>query len=154
MWQVASEFVSVKAVSFSLNTAQAELASRPMSYVGEAVSVRRPIISSKVIGVWPVIGEAAVCPIVDHIDPQLAAELANPRGCLRPVEGWPKQTPRSKVFVEDHEWFGTVRAAYLRGMMTPVADEQIVVNQLGAKVLHGAMAVDKGVDDQQFICIF
>ena len=98
LWHAASELVSVKAVPFKLDEARADLASRRMSYAGEAVSVRRLFNSSKIVKVWPKVGEAAVCPIVDFIDPHLAAELQNPRGCLRPVEDWPKQTPRSRVF--------------------------------------------------------
>ena len=41
LWQVASGFVSVKVAPFCLDTVQADLASRRMSYVGDAFSVRR-----------------------------------------------------------------------------------------------------------------
>lgn len=157
LWLVAAEFLAVGGEPFSFSEVREELAIKRLSYSGEVVSVRRSIVAELVEPVWPVIGEAAVCDITDHIEPHLAAELLNPRGCLRPVEDWPKQTPHSVGFAEKHEWYATVRAAYLRGMMAPVADEDIFKNQFGHYVLNGAMAVDKfknGRRLQRFICCF
>lgn len=86
---------------------------------------------------------AAVCPIVNFIDPLLAQELHDPKGCLRPVEGWPAKTPRSVVFASDVEWNATISAVFRRGMVEPVPNEQIKKKQFGAMVPNGAMAVDK-----------
>lgn len=157
LWSVASEFLAVKGEPFSFCEVREELATKRLSYSGEAVSVRRSIVAELVEPVRPVVGEAAVCDITDHIEPHLATELSNPRGCLRPVEDWPKQTPHSVVFAMKHVWYATVRAAYLRGMMAPVADEDIFKNQLGQYFLNGAMAVDKLIDGrrlQRFTCCF
>ena len=106
---------------------------------------------------WPKIGDAAGCDITNHIDPHLAGLLQKPRECLKPEAEWPVRTPRSCVYGSDAEWRKVVRAAYLRGMMAPVADSDVFRNQLGAMVLNGAMAVDKLKDAQvlqRFICTF
>ena len=63
----------------------AELASRRMSYAGEVVTVCEDIMCDRVVAVWPKVGKAALCPIVDYIDPHLAAEISDPCGCLRPA---------------------------------------------------------------------
>lgn len=107
--------------------------------------------------VWPAVGDAAVCSIADLLDPHLATELRNPQGCLRPVEDWPKKTPRSKVFATDQQWYATVRAAASRGIMRPVHESKIFRNQFGELVLNGAMAVAKLKDGkalQRFISCF
>ena len=85
-----------------------------MSYVGEVVSVRRRLRHELVEPAWPKIGDAAVCPITDYIDSHLAVELQDPRSCLRPMEDWPTQTPKSMVFVDDLEWNAIVKSAYDR----------------------------------------
>ena len=87
----------------------------------------------------------------------MASLLNEPMRCSKPVAEWPERTPRSYVFGTDSEWCKVVRAALLRGMMAPVAKSEIFRNNLGAMVLHGAMAVDKLKDGdwlQRFICTF
>lgn len=157
LWQAAAEFLDVPSVPFSFEEQRTELATRRLSYAGEVVSVSASILAELVEPIWPAVGEAAVCCIADLIDPHLATELRDPKGCLRPVEDWPKKTPRSRVFATDQQWFATVRAAADRGIMKPVAENKIFRNQFGEMVLNGAMAVEKvknGKAFQRFISCF
>ena len=157
LFACAAEFLDRKATPFDLAQETKDLNSRRIDYAGNTVSVRRRIVCDKVVPVWPKVGEAAVLPIIDYIDPHLAAELQNPRGCLKPVEDWPARTPKSGVYADDHEWFALVRAAYERGMMAPIEDDRIFRNQHNVPVLNGAMSVDKAKEGQmlqRFICTF
>ena len=117
----------MKGVPFEFADQRSDLATRRISYAGDFVCTREQIRCCLVEPMWPVIGQAAVRPIIDHIEPHLAAEISYPQGCLRPVEDWPSQPPRSCVFAEDHEWFSTIRAAFSRGMVKPVPDSEIVL---------------------------
>ena len=118
----AQEFSDVEEVPFDFSAIKEDLESRRSSYDGDLVSTRQSIVCELVVATWPLVGEVAVCPITDHIDDHLAAELLDPRSCLRPVEDWPSQTPRAVVFAEDHEWFSTVKVVWERGMMVPIDD--------------------------------
>ena len=112
LWQSAAEFLSVPSVPFDLADQRFDLANRRVFYSGDFVCTREKICCNVVVPMWPVIGEAAVRPIIRHIEPHLSAEIASPRACLRPVEDWPTQTPRSCVFADEHEWYATIRAAF------------------------------------------
>ena len=54
------------------------------SYGGVAVSVRRELVASKVIPVWPAVGNACVLPIYDMVDNDLQDILLDPDGVLLP----------------------------------------------------------------------
>ena len=45
------------------------------------MSVRRRLEAGKVIPAWPAVGDACICAIVDHIDPQLAEQVMDPKLC-------------------------------------------------------------------------
>ena len=159
LWCVVEGYYSAKPSKCVISELMSELESRRLSYAGNDISVRRELNSAKIEAVWPKIGDAAVCDITNHIDPQLADLLQKPRECLKPEAEWPVRTPMSCVcvFGSDAEWRKVVRAAYLRGMMAPVADSDVFRNQLWAMVLNGAMAVDKAKGDemmQRCICMF
>ena len=49
----------------------------------------------------------------------------------------------SKVYASDTEWYDICKAGFERGMMGPIPEDEIFVNNLGEKVLQGAMGVDK-----------
>ena len=102
LWQVAGEFLSLDPLLFSFSSIKSDLSSRRMSYAGEVVSVRRRLRHELVEPVWPKIGDAAVCPIINFIDPHVAQELEDPRSCLRPMEEWPEQTPKSQSGADQH----------------------------------------------------
>ena len=124
------------------------------------LSVRRDLQASKVIPIWPKVGEACVCPMADHIDSPLREQVLDPNSCILPEAEWPDETPQSKVYATDAEWYPSVKGAHERNMFVPIADERIFRNQFGEKVLNGAMGVDKPkeVDGKtemflRFICI-
>ena len=48
-------------------------------------------------------------------------------------------TPKSKVYANDFEWHEICQAGFECGMFGPIAEDQIFVNNLGDKVLQGAM---------------
>ena len=85
-----------------------ELEERKISYGGGVLSVRRDLIASKVISVWPKIGEACVCPTVGFIDGHLRDFALGPYSCLLPVSEWPGRT-RRETYASDAEWHGLVK---------------------------------------------
>lgn len=60
------------------------LSSERVSYVGEAVSVRRDLIASKVFAAWRKVGQACVGNIIDHVGEHLAVVRTDPRRFLLP----------------------------------------------------------------------
>lgn len=130
LWQCASECLGSPAVPFVLDEQRNDLKSRRVSCDGDMVSTRKMIQHCLVEPTWPTVDEAAVCPIVDFISPHLVSLISSPRGCLRPVENWPSRTPRSCVFAKDPQWFATIRAAYLRGVVVPVPDSDFLLTNL------------------------
>ena len=137
------DYLGIEAVPFTLHEQVADLATKRIAYDGSQVSVRERMVSAEIIAAWPAVGDAAVCPVSDHIDTRLANELADPASCLLPREDWPEQMPVSKVHADRDEWFRIVQAGAARGMFVKVEEQAIFRNQYGAKVLNGAMVVAK-----------
>lgn len=108
-------------VPFSLEEEQRHLNERRVPNGGDTVSVRRDLQADLVVAAWPTIGEA----------------------CLLCEEDWPVETPKSTVHAPDSECFMFCNARLERGMSVEVHESEIFVNQLGEKVLNGAMGVDK-----------
>lgn len=159
MFNDCSNYLAVPALPFSLREERSELLHRKISYHGEVISVRRQLEAELVIPTWPKVGEACVCPIVDHIDGHLRDDLLDPWRCILPQSLWPAETPRSKVHATDAEWYKLCKAAGERGMFEPVDDADVFKNQHGDQVLNGAMGVDKYKDIdgvptllERFIC--
>jgi len=160
IWTCSLEFVCSKSSSFLLEEEVKNLVERKVSYAGTAVSVKRDLIASRVIPVWPKVGKACVAPFFNFVDSSLQAELLDTDAILLPESEWPKTTPKSKVYASDSEWYDICRAGYERGMLGPIPEDEIFVNNLGDKVLQGAMGVDKikevdGIKSVflRFICI-
>ena len=118
------------------------------------MSVRRDIKADKVIPAWPAVGSAAVCHISEFIDLHLKDELADPRSRLLPEAEWPVETPRSKVYASDAEWYAVCKAAAARGMFAECPEEEIFRNQYGDMVLNGAMGVDKPKEQSDGIVLW
>ena len=78
VWLRAADVAAAPAAAFTLADEASFLRSRRVSYDG-VVSVRRRLVADKVIPAWPAVGEACVCPIIEHIDPHLAEQIADPR---------------------------------------------------------------------------
>ena len=78
LWQVAAEFLAVSGIPFQLADQRSDLATRRVSYSGDFVCTREQIVCSLVEPMWPAIGEAAVRPIIQHIEPHLAVEISCP----------------------------------------------------------------------------
>ena len=78
----------------------------------------------------------------------LADDLRDPSRCLLPVAEWPSETPHSRVYATDAEWYSICKAAAARGMFVPVDVADIFRNQFGDLVLNGAMGVDKYKDSE------
>jgi hypothetical protein len=144
--QASCNFLDVPAAPFVLAAERKELTQRRLGYGGDGVSVRRDLDAIKVIAAWPKVGEACVCPIIDFIDEHLKALVADPHQCLLPEAEWPAATPRSKVYADDANWFKICEAGAARDIICEVPEEDIFRNQLGEKVLNGAMGVDKWKD--------
>ena len=100
-------------------------------------------MAAQVIPAWPKVSNACVRPIAELVDAELRAELAAPESILLPVAEWPSATPRSKVYASDDEWYLICEAMYKRGMLKALPESEIFKNNLGERVMAGAMGVDK-----------
>ena len=82
-----------------------DLSERRVNYAGEAVSVRRELIAELVVPVWPAVGSACVCDILNFVDPHLVQDLKNPEACLLAPDLWPDVPKASKCYASDAEWW-------------------------------------------------
>ena len=116
--------------------------------------------AAKVIPCWPKPGEAGVQPAERFVRAEVKDWLLDPRKCLLPQTHWPASPPQSRVRASDREWELIVEAAYERGMMRRVYEDEILRDTQGRLVLNGAGGVRKlktidGVEQtlQRFISI-
>ena len=121
---IINVFISDEEIHFDFPEERSDLRAKRIGYAGDAVTGRRRLIVDKVIAVWPDIGSAGVCPIIDHISEELKDDLLNPGNCLLPEAEWPEETPHSKVYVDPDEWYSICKAAFARGMMAPVDESK------------------------------
>ena len=143
LWCCVYAFFERGNVPFSLDDSIASLKDRAPDYSGGTVSVRRRLEAAKVIPAWPKVGHACVAPIFSLVDKELQAELASPASILLPESEWPEVTPTSTVHADDDEWYDMCVAGHEREMFVPIEEEKIVRNNLGEKVMIGAMGVEK-----------
>ena len=136
-------FVDDEQIDFCFREERKALRTKRVGYVGEAVTRLRRLVARKVIAVWPAVGSACVCPIIDHVSEELRDDLLCPSNCLLPDAEWPVETPFSKVHVDADEWFSICKAGYARGMMAPMEEDKQIKNRFGDLILSGAMGVDK-----------
>ena len=87
----------------------------------------------------PKVGHACVAPIITLVDAELQAELASPASIFLPESEWPKVTPTSSVHADEDEWYGICVGGHERRMFVPIEEENIFRNNLGEKVMAGAM---------------
>ena len=139
----ARRFNSLPSDPVIFDEVQKELLEKRIDYSGNVVSVRRDLVASKIIPTWPAVGEAATCSIETLLKGELLEDLSDPHRCLKPQSEWPEETPVSRVYASDAEWYMIVQAGYERGIFVEVPESDIFVNNLGDKVLSGAMGVDK-----------
>ena len=131
-----------------------------LDYAGELVGVRRRIVASLVIPCWPSQDQAAVVHVEDVLLGADCQRIQAPMLSLKPEGEWPERARISRVHADKEEWTRVVHAAYQRGMMEHIDDNDVFRHQ-GEMVLNGAMAVDKwkkfdgkNVLMQRFISIF
>ena len=160
LWCSTYAFFERGSVPFALDEAIGSLKERASDYSGGTVSVRRRLESAKVIPAWPKVGHACVSPIIALVDAELQAELESPESILLPESEWPEVTPTSAVHADDDEWYDVCVAGHEREMFVPIEEEKIFGNNLGEKVMMGAMGVEKikeingeKMDLLRFICI-
>ena len=120
-----------------------QLATAKFDYMGEPIMAMEPIIADKVIPIWPEIGQCAVLPVLDLLPDDLKGMIEDPSSCLKPMCEWPEKPHRSKVMATQGEWDKVVKAAWLRGLMVPMSEDQVFKDQQGRMVLNGAGAVKK-----------
>ena len=145
----AERFKSLPSNAINFGEVAQDLRERRVDYNGNIVSVRRDLSAAKVIPAWPAVGLAATCPVERLLKGELLDDLEDPQRCLRPVSEWPTETPVSRVHASDEEWYKIVKAGHERGIFAEVAESDIFVNNLGDKVLAGAMGVDKIKETEQ-----
>ena len=143
LWCSAYSFLGRGVVPFSLTESITSLKERGTDYSGGAVSVRRRLEAAKVIPAWPKVGHACVVPIFHLVDSELQAELSSPDSILLPESEWPAVTPSSSVHADDDEWYDICVAGHARKMFVPIAENEVFRNNLGEKVIAGAMGVEK-----------
>ena len=82
-------------------------------------------------------------PIINLVDAELRAELNSPESILLPESEWPEVTPTSSVHADDDEWYDICVGGGERTMFAPIAEGKIFRNNLGEKVLAGAIGIEK-----------
>lgn len=112
-------------------------------YAGEPVHPMEDLVADKVIAVWPAVGECAVQPVVEFLPDDLKEMIEEPKNCLLPPWEWPASPTKSRVRASQEEWDKIVSAAFARGLMVPVEEDQVFTDKQGRKVLNGAGAVKK-----------
>ena len=112
-------------------------------YLGEAVSVRRQLICSKVLPAWLKSGEACILAVEDFITEEPKGDLTNPKRCLLPDSEWPKVPLKSKVHASEGEWYSLVKEGFARGFFGEGSYDQVFEGSNGKPVLNGAMGVCK-----------
>ena len=120
-----------------------KLAAARFDYQGEPVMPMEDIVAERVIAAWPKVGQAAVQEAVEFLPEPLRRKLCDPESCLKPAQDWPVKPPHSKVRASDEEWAKVVRAAYERGLMVAVEQDEVFKDKDGHPVLNGAGAVKK-----------
>ena len=123
--------------------ARAQLVDARFDYCGEPIASLEELCASKVIPVWPKIGEAAVQSVEDYLPPDMKELILDPRKSLLPVWEWPQRPPQSKVRASQEEWNQIVAAGFARGLMVGVRLNEVFTDQAGQPVLNGAAAVKK-----------
>ena len=73
----------------------------------------------------------------------LAEMLKDPLNSLKPQWEWPEKPHASKVMSSQEEWDKIVAAAYARGLMVGVEEDQVFTDAKGNEVLNGAAGVRK-----------
>eukprot|EP00435_Cladocopium_sp_Y103_P069901 s206_g34.t1 len=139
----ATDLASEPKLCPPVSQAELVLGKAKFDYAGEPIMVMEDLEASKVIPVWPKVGEAAVQPVMKFLPPELAEMIEDPKNCLLPSWEWPSKPTQSKVRATQEEWNKIVQAGYERGLMVPLQDDQVFRDVSGRKVLNGAGAVKK-----------
>ena len=122
-------------------------------YGGEPIHPMEDLVASKVISVWPQVGQCAVQPVVDYLPQAMIDMLQDPASCLLPRDEWPDRPTISRVRASRSEWDLIVSAGYERGMMVGIPPEKVFRDHNGYMVLNGAGAVRKTkvIDGQEVV---
>eukprot|EP00435_Cladocopium_sp_Y103_P034828 s532_g9.t1 len=104
-------------------------------YAGEMVAIMEDLQAESVIACWPQVGEAGIQPAERFVSDEVREWLLKPRSTLLSRCYWPERPPRSKVRASDEEWQKIVKAAVERNMMREVAEEHILRDHEGRKVV-------------------
>ena len=113
----------IEAIQFDFAKQLKDLRELRMGYSGEDVSVRPTLIARKVIDIWPVIGRACVCPVVDFVSEEIRHDLLDPSRCVLPGAEWLEMTLSAIVYAEPQEWYSIDEAGFQCNMMAPVPYE-------------------------------
>ena len=116
---------------------------KKFNYCGDAISVRRELVSDKVFPAWPDKDAVGILQLEDFLPEDLRAEVLDPWRCLRPIEEWPQVSHRSRVYASQEEWDRIAREGLRRGIFQEVAEDQLFRGRNSEPVLSGAMGVDK-----------
>ena len=122
-------------------------------YGGEPIYPMEDLVASKVILVWPRVGQCAVRPVWITPPQDMIDLLQDPARCLLPKDEWPERPTISRVRASRSEWDLIVSAGYERGMMIGIPLEKVFRDHNGYMVLNGAGAVRKTkvIDGQEVV---
>ena len=137
------DLFSVEHACPDFESAKRMLVDSKFDYSGEPIMAMEELEASKVLPVWPRVGEAAVQDVVDYLPDDLKMKIEDPSLCLLPPWEWPLRPPQSRVRATPTEWEQIVRGAYARGLMVGVRSDEVFTDTNGNKVLNGAGAVRK-----------
>ena len=116
--------------------------SKTLDYAGEEVAHALPLRLGELLPGLPVTGVAGSLRAVEAASGEVQAWVRDPHLTLKPMESWPKKTPRARINATPSEWYKICEELFKRGIIETIKIEE-VFSANGAPVLNGAFAVEK-----------
>ncbi|CAK0876721.1 unnamed protein product [Prorocentrum cordatum] len=146
----------------SLKALRKKLTTLPVDYGASGLVVKMEALTPRrVIPAWPAAGSAAIQPVTKFLEGEVLEKVMDPSSNLLDRAFWPAATRKSYVRASDGAWADLVAAAFQRGIMKPVREEDVFRGVDGQPVYNGAGGVEKikykdGVRQEllRFISIF
>ncbi|CAK0789972.1 unnamed protein product, partial [Prorocentrum cordatum] len=146
----------------SLKVLRKKLTTLPVDYGASGLVVKMEALTPRrVVPAWPAVGSAAIQSVTKFLEGEVLEKVVDPSSNLLDRAFWPAAARKSYVRASQGAWADLVAAAFQRGMMKPVREEDVFRGVDGQPVYNGASGVEKikykdGVRQElpRFISIF
>ena len=119
------------------------LATRKMSYEGEAVAKAEDLTLEQIAPALPPKGLAGSVDALDLCTPAIKEQLLDPSLSVVPVEQWPERFPKSRVRVKAGEWVEIAKHLIDLDICIALEEGELVYHN-GRPLTNGAFGVSKG----------